>query len=46
MNLSAHSIINSTENASIFSGEYFGVFDLDEYTEIIAFLKDDARLRL
>ncbi|MBU4259274.1 MAG: transposase [Proteobacteria bacterium] len=33
-------------NVIVYSGEYFGVFDLDEYTEIIAFLKDDAMLRL
>ncbi len=33
-------------NVIVYSGEYFGVFDLDEYTAIIAFLKDDARLRL
>ena len=30
----------------VYSGQYFAVFDLSEYTEIIAFLKDDARARL
>ena len=33
-------------NVIVYSGEYFGVFDLDEYTEIIAFLKGDAMSRL
>lgn len=30
----------------VYSGNYFAVFDLDDYTEIIAELNDDARLRL
>jgi len=33
-------------NVIVYSGQYFGVFDLDEYTEIIAFLKGDAMSRL
>lgn len=33
-------------NVIVYSKEYFGVFDLDEYTEIIAFLKDAAMSRL
>ena len=30
----------------VYAGKYFGVFDLDEYTEIIVHLKESARLRL
>jgi hypothetical protein len=30
----------------VYSGNYFAVFDLDDYTEIIIDLKDEARLRL
>jgi hypothetical protein len=30
----------------VYAGKYFGVFDLDEYTEIIVGLKESARLRL
>ncbi len=30
----------------VYSGNYFAVFDLDDYTEIIADLNDEARLRL
>lgn len=30
----------------VYSGDYFGVFNLDEYTEIIVDLKEEARLRL
>jgi len=30
----------------VYSGRYFAVLDLDEYTEIIAFLQGEARLRL
>jgi len=30
----------------VYSGHYFAVFDLDDYTEIIVDLKEDARLRL
>jgi hypothetical protein len=30
----------------VYSGNYFAVFDLDEYTEIIVDLKEEAKLRL
>ena len=30
----------------VYAGKYFGVFDLDEYTEILVHLKESARLRL
>lgn len=30
----------------VYSGNYFAVFDLDDYTEIIIDLNDEARLRL
>jgi hypothetical protein len=30
----------------VYAGKYFGVFDLNEYTEIIVHLKESARLRL
>jgi len=30
----------------IYAGKYFGVFDLDEYTEIIVHLREAARLRM
>jgi hypothetical protein len=30
----------------VYAGKYFGVFDLDEYTDIIVHLKEGARLRL
>lgn len=30
----------------VYSGKYFAVFDLDDYTEIIVDLKEEARLRL
>ncbi|MFQ5825489.1 MAG: transposase [bacterium] len=30
----------------VYSGKYFAVFNLDDYTEIIADLKEEARLRL
>lgn len=30
----------------VYSGNYFAVFDLDDYTDIIVDLKDEARLRL
>ncbi len=30
----------------VYSGNYFSVFDLDEYTEIMVDLKEEARLRL
>ena len=30
----------------VYSGRYFAVFDLDDYTEIIVDLKEEARLRL
>ena len=33
-------------NVIIYSENYFAVFDLDDYTEIIVDLKDEARLRL
>jgi len=33
-------------NVIVYSGKYFAVFDVDEYTEILAFLKDEARQRL
>jgi len=35
-----------TDSVIVYSGQYFAVFDLDEYTEIIAFLNDEARERL
>lgn len=33
-------------NVIVYSGKYFAVFDVDEYTEILAFLKEEARHRL
>jgi hypothetical protein len=33
-------------NVIVYSQQYFAVFDLDEYTEILAFLKEKPRLRL
>jgi len=33
-------------NVIVYSGNYFAVFDLDDYTEIIVDLKEEARLRL
>lgn len=30
----------------VYAGKYFGVFDVDEYTDIILFLKEEARLRM
>lgn len=33
-------------NVIVYSGNYFAVFDLDDYTEIIIDLNDEARLRL
>jgi len=30
----------------VYSGNYFAVFDLDDYTEIIVDLNEQARLRL
>jgi len=35
-----------TNSVIVYSGNYFSVFDLDDYTEIIADLNDEARLRL
>jgi hypothetical protein len=31
---------NGKNKAIVYSGKYFAVFDVDEYTEILAFLKD------
>ncbi len=33
-------------NVIVYSGNYFAVFDLDDYTEVIVDLEDEARLRL
>jgi hypothetical protein len=33
-------------NVLVYSGNYFAVFDLDDYTEVIVDLEDKARLRL
>ncbi len=33
-------------NVIVYSNKYFAVFDVDEYTEILAFLKEEARQRL
>ncbi len=33
-------------NVIVYSGNYFAVFDLDDYTEIITDLNNEARLRL
>jgi hypothetical protein len=41
-----HEELLGKNNVIVYSGNYFGVFDLDEYTEVIAFLKEEARLRL
>lgn len=35
-----------TNSVIVYSGNYFAVFDLDDYTEIIIDLNDEARLRL
>ncbi len=35
-----------TNNVIVYSGNYFAVFDLDDYTEVIIDLNDKARLRL
>ncbi len=35
-----------TNSVIVYSGKYFAVFDLGDYTEEIAFLNDDARLKL
>lgn len=35
-----------TNSVIVYAGNYFAVFDLDDYTEIIADLNDEARLRL
>ena len=33
-------------NVIVYSDRYFAVFDLSEYTEVLAFLKEEARLKL
>lgn len=35
-----------TNSVIVYSGSYFAVFDLDDYTEIIVELEEEARLRL
>ncbi|MFH1726893.1 MAG: transposase, partial [Pseudomonadota bacterium] len=35
-----------TNNVVVYSGEYFGIFDLSEFFEVTLFLKEEARSRL
>jgi hypothetical protein len=54
LNALANKTISSLKNEEqmginsviVYSGNYFAVFDLDDYTEIIVDLKEEARLRL